>query len=327
MRKRPRVEAVDLQPHSVPDATDRGHGNTARGGPASHKTALPPESRTEEQKEELTIVARDKFRSRWAPVFPDFTDWARLDCYEKAGKRVDQAPYEELDKLMVRLCKIGTPSVQTAFTYAVTKWLASPYASGRRIETPEHLLNIPGFDPAPFQKFWFAEEMARCSKGVEDMSIILRRKALSDFLSAYHEVIAQVRHNAAHGRVQLAHGYRAAAEARRILYEIIYPDLESRDRARSFFNSSQTRGNPYYQIQKRYGSIGILAMIPTRMGENEFRASDSLFHVFLELLNIFRPELRDATRLDVFGRVIDIISGGGSPDVDLMQELTSLTSS
>ena len=67
-------------------------------------------------------------------------------------------------------------------------------------------------------------------------------------------------------------------------------------------------------------------MIPTRMDENEFRASDSLFHVFLELLSIFRPELHDATRLDVFGRVIDIISGGGSPDADLMQELSSLTS-
>ena len=82
------------------------------------------------------------------------------------------------------------------------------------------------------------------------MSIILRRKALPDFLSAYHEVIAQVRHNAAHGKVHLARGYRAAAEARRILYEIIYPDLESRDRARSFFNNSQTRNNPCYQIQK-----------------------------------------------------------------------------
>ena len=271
-------------------------------------------------------MARNNFRSRWAPFFPDFTDCARLDCYEKAGKRVDQAPYEELDKLSARLCKIGTPSVQTGFPYAVTKWLASPYASGRCIETPEHLLNTSGFDPAPFQKFWFAEKMARCAIGVEEMSIILRRKALSDLLSAYHEVIAQVRHNAAHGRVQLAHGYRAAAEARRISYEIPYPDLESRTRARSFFNSSQTRGNTYYQIRKGYGSIGILAMIPTRMGENEFRASDSLFHVFLELLNIFRPELHDATRLDVFGRVIDIISCGGSPDADLMQDVSSLTS-
>ena len=166
-------------------------------------------------------MARDNFRSRWAPGFPGFTDWACLECYEKAGERVDQAPYEELDKLMARFCKIGTPSAQTGFTHAVTKWLASSNASGRRIETPEHLLNIPGFDPAPFQKFWFAEAMAQCSKGVEDMSIILRRKALSDFLSAYHEVIAQVRHNAAHGRVQVAHGYRAAAEARRILNEII----------------------------------------------------------------------------------------------------------
>ena len=325
MRKRPRVEAVNLQLPSVSDAMDRGQGNAACGRPTHYEGTVPSDSKTQEQKDEHNIAARDNFRSRWTAVFPDFTDWARLDCYEKAGKRLDQGPYEELDKLMARLCRIGTPSVQTAFVYAVTKWLASPYASGRRIETPKHLLNIPGFDAAPFQKFWLAEEMARSSKGIEDMSIILRRKALADFLCAYNEVIVHVRHNAAQGKLQLGHGHRAAAEARRILYEIIYPDLESRARARSFFNSSQTRGNPYYKLQKRYGSIGILAMIPTKMGEAEFRASDSLFNIFLELLNIFRPQLRDPTRLDVFGRVIEIISGGQSPDVDLMQELSSLT--
>ena len=326
MRKRPRVEAVNLQLPSVPDAMDRGQGNADWGRPAHYDKTIPSDSKTQEQKDEHNIVARDNFRSRWALVFPECTDWARLDCYATAGNRLDQAPYEELDKLMARICRIGTPSVQTAFAYAVTKWLASPYASGRRIETPKHLLNIPDFDAALFLKFWLAEEMARSSKGVEDMSIILRRKALADFLSAYSEVIVHVRHKAAQGKVQLRHGHRAAAEARNILYQIIYPDLESRARARSFFNSSQTHANPYYKLQKRYASIGMLAMIPTRMGEAEFRASDSLFNIFLELLKIFRPELHDPTRLNLFGRVIEIISGGGLPDADLMQELSSLTS-
>ena len=326
MRKRPRVEDMDLQLPSVSDGMGHGQGNNVSGHPNQSKQAAPSNIKTEQQRSESVLVARDNFRSRWAPVFPAFTDWARLDCYATAGNKLDQAPYEELDKLMTRVCRIGTASVQMAFSYAVTKWLASPYASGRRIEPPKHLLNIPGFDAAPFQRFFLAEEMARSSRGVEDMSIILRRKALADFLCAYHEVIAHVRHNAAQGKVQLAHGHRAAAEARKILYEIIYPDLESRVSARSFFNSSQTRGNPHYKLQKRFGSIGILAMIPTKMGEAEFRASDSLFHIFLELLDIFRPELHDPARLDVYGRVIDTISGGGTPDADLMQELSSLTS-
>ncbi|KAK0514747.1 hypothetical protein JMJ35_003364 [Cladonia borealis] len=326
MRKRPRVEDMDLQLPSVSDGMGHGQGNNVLGNSTQSKQAAPSDIKTEDQRFESLLAARDNFRSRWAPVFPAFTDWARLDCYATAGKKLDQAPYEELDKLMTRVCKIGTPSVQTAFAYAVTKWLASPYASGRRIEPPKHLLNIAGFDAAPFQKFFLAEEMARSSRGVEDMSIILRRKALADFLCAYHEVIAHVRHNAAQGKVQLAHGHRAAAEARRILYEIIYPDLESRVSARSFFNSSQNRGSPHYKLQKRFGSIGILAMIPTKMGEAEFRASDSLFHIFLELLDIFRPELHDPARLEVYGRVIDAISGGETPDSDLMQELSSLTS-
>ena len=326
MRKRPRLGAESLQLPSVPISKGHGQGNAVLGNPIHSKEVVPNDFKTKDETFENLRVARDSFISRWAPVFPAFTDWARLDRYETAGKKLDQAPYEELDKLMTRLCKIGTPSVQTAFAYGVTKWLASPYASGRRIETPRHLLNIPGFDAAPFQKFWLAEEMARSSKGVEDMSIILRRKALADFLCAYHEVVAHVRHNAAQGKLQLGHGERAAAEARKILYEIIYPDLESRSRARSFFNSSQTRGGPYYKLQKRYGSVGILAMIPTKMGEAEFRASDSLFNIFLELLHIFRPELHDPARLKVYGRVIDTISGGETPDADLMQELSSLTS-
>ena len=123
------------------------------------------------------------FRFRWAPVFPASTDWARLDRYETAGKKLDQAPYGELDQLMTRLYRIGTPSVQTAFAYGMTKWLASPYASGRRI------------DAIPFQKFWLVEETVRLSKGVEDMSIFSRRRALADFLCAYYEVVAHVRHN------------------------------------------------------------------------------------------------------------------------------------
>ena len=109
--------------------------------------------------------------------------------------------------------------MQTAFAYGVTKWLSSLYASSRRIETSRHLLNMPGFDAGPFRKAWLAEEMARSSKGVEDISVILRRKSLADFLCAYYEVVAYVRHNAAQGKLELGQGKLAAVEARKILKE------------------------------------------------------------------------------------------------------------
>ncbi len=325
-QKRPRNGSVEsLWTTSVP-GTDNGSCDPIIAGPSNcSQLAKSHDVGTKCTIQSLT-VARDRFRSRWAPVFPTFTDWARLDRHEKAGKRLDQGPYEELDNLMVRVCKIGTLSVQTAFASSVATWLASPYAAGRRVKTPNHLQRIPGFDAAPFQKFWLAEEMARCSKGVEDMSIILRRKAMADFLCAYHEVVDHVRQRAAQGKIQLGQGKRAAAEARRILYEIIYPDLQSRSRARSFFNSSQTRGSPYFKLQKNYGSIGILAMIPTKIGEAEFRASDSLFNVFLELLDLLCPELHDTTRLNVYGKILELICCGEAPEPQLMRELSLLTS-
>ena len=267
-------------------------------------------------------VARDLFISRWAPVFPRFTDWARLIQHETAGKRLDQKPYEELDKLMTRVCQIGTSSVQKGFASSVVTWLASPYAARHRVQTPKHLLDIPGFDAAPFQKFCLAEEMGTCSQGVEDMSIILRRKAMADFLCAYHEVVAHVRQRAARRSIRVAYGEGAAAEARKILYEIIYPDLQSRSRAWSFFNSSQTRGSPYYKLEKSFGSIGILAMIPTKTGEAEFRASNSLFKVFLELLDLLCPELHDTARLNACGKILELICRGETPEPQLMHELS-----
>lgn len=100
---------------------------------------------------------------------------------------------------------MGTLSVQTAFASSVATWLASSYAAGRRIQTPNHLLRTHGFDAAPVQMFWLAEEMARCSKGVEDMAMMIRRKAMADFLCAYHEVVDHVRQRAAQDEIQLGH--------------------------------------------------------------------------------------------------------------------------
>ena len=68
-------------------------------------------------------------------------------------------------------------------------------------------------------------------------------------------------------------------------------------------------------------------MIPTEIGEAKFRASNSLFNICLELLNILQPEQRDLARLKVYGRVIDTISGGETLDAELIQELSLLTSS
>ena len=278
-----------------------------------------------QQHAEDVDVLKAQFRSRWADKLPTFDAWQKMDRFAQIGARPDQEPYVELEVVMQRVLLIGTLKVQASFARSVTAWITSPYITKCAPEPPAYLVNIPGFEAEPFQRFWKAMEVSRCAKGVEDIAILLRRKSLVDLISAYNEVIKHVRLCAAGGKLRLRSGETAGAKAREIVYSILYPEAETRKKMRSSFNYDQQCASAYVKLEKRFGNLGILAMIPTKLNEMDFRSTDARFAAFMELLDIFRPELR-GPRVKFYAGIIETIAGGGVPNASALQELSVWTS-
>ena len=268
---------------------------------------------------------RSQFRSRWAEKLPTFDAWQKMDRFSIIGARPNQEPYVEVEVIMQRVLSIGTLKVQANFARSVTAWMASPHITKCAPEPPAHLESIPGFEAEPFQRFWKAMEVSRCAKGVEDMAILLRRKSLVDLISAYNEVVKHVRLCAGSGKLKLRSGETAGAKAREIVYSILYPEAETRKKMRSSFNYDQQCASAYVKLEKHFGNIGILAMIPTKLNEMDLRSTDARFAAFMELLDIVRPELR-GPRVKFYAGIIETIAGGGLPDASTLQELAVWTS-
>lgn len=266
---------------------------------------------------------RTQFRSRWALKFPTFNGWARLDRFASIGTGAHQEPYAELDTIMNRIQWIGTSTVQAGFARSVSTWVSSLQFAGHDSYAPTHLQHIPGLEAEPFQRFWKALEISKRARGFEDMATLLRRKSLVDLISAYNEVIAHVRRCAAVGKPSLPPGVRAGAKAREILFSILFPESESRARMRSSFNYDQQCANPYMKLCKNFGNVGILAMIPSRINETDYRSTDARFAAFLEILNLVRPDLR-GPRLEFCGNVIETVAGGGVLDGSTLHKLNIL---
>ena len=298
--------------------------------PGLPRTSLSSQScanllpKTQQHPEDVDDL-KNQFRSRWAEKLPTFDAWQKMDRFARIGARPDQEPYVEVEVIMQRVLSIGTLKVQANFARSVTAWMASPHITKCAPEPPAHLESIPGFEAEPFQRFWKAMEVSRCAKGVEDMAILLRRKSLVDLISAYNEVVKHVRLCAGSGKLKLRSGETAGAKAREIVYSILYPEAETRKKMRSSFNYDQQCASAYVKLEKRFGNIGILAMIPTKLNEMDLRSTDARFAAFMELLDIVRPELR-GPRVRFYAGIIETIAGGGVPDASTLQELTVWTS-
>ena len=265
----------------------------------------------------------------WATEFPTFTEWHLLNEFKIIGTRQGQKPFEELGIILQRIQRIGTPKVQSAFARSVRAWISSPHFTHQAIEAPSHLELITDFeDVIPFQKFWKASEIAKSAKGFEDMAVLIHRKSLIDLMTAYHEVIAYVRAASARGEISLRPGQRAGARAKDVLYNIMYPNAQEQNRheMRRYFNYQQQCATPYVRLQKQYHSVGILAMIPTKLNEMEFRSTDACFLSFQAVIELMKPELR-GSRLHFCGEVIESIAEGKTPKIEALQELALWTDS
>ena len=288
------------------------------------QSSVNPVPKTQQPTEDVDVL-KTRFRSRWADKLPTFDAWQKMDRFARIGARPDQEPYVELEVIMQRVLSIGTLKVQASFAQTVTAWIASPHLTKCAPEPPDHLGSIPGFEAGPFQRFWKAMEVSRCAKGVEDIATILGRKSLVDLMSAYNEVTKHVRLCAGSGKLKLRSGETAGAKAREIVYSILYPEAETRKKMRSFFSYDQQCANAYVKLEKRFGNIGILAMIPTKLNEMDFRSTDARFAALMELLDMVRPELR-GTRVKFYAGIIETIAGGGVPNASTLQELSVWTS-
>ena len=296
--------------------------NSAAGSTNISKDRTQSEKQIRDASETSPLLA-------WATEFPTFTEWHLLNDFKIIGTRQGQNPFEELGLILQRIQRIGTPKVQSAFARSVRAWISSPHFTHQAIATPSHLESITDFeDVIPFQKFWKASEIAKNAKGFEDMAVLIHRKSLIDLMTAYHEVIAYVRAASARGEIILRPGQRAGARAKDILYNIMYPNAEEQKRheMRRYFNYQQQCATPYVRLQKQYHSVGILAMIPIKLNEMEFRSTDACFLSFQAVIEIMKPELR-GSRLHFCGEIIESIAEGRTLEIEALQELALWTDS
>ena len=196
-------------------------------------------------------------------------------------------------------------------------------------EATKYLQSITDFDEAiASQRFWKAAEIAKIAKGFEHMAVLSHIMSLMELMIACNEVIAYVRAASARGEISLRPGQRAGARAKDIFYNIMYPNLQEQklSERRGYFNYKQQCATPYLRLQIQYRNVGILAMIPIKINDMEFRSTDACFLSFQAVLEIMKPELR-GSRLHFCGEIIESIADGKTPGAEALQELTLWTDS
>jgi len=80
-----------------------------------------------------------------------------------------------------------------------------------------------------------------------------------------------------------------------------------------------------HRLNKHYGNDGILAMFPANMRENETLRALPVFTIFLEVLDLVRPDLL-GTRLRFFSSLIDELFHHRTITPSIMDDLASWTS-
>lgn len=251
-------------------------------------------------------VARQTLAQRWGDEITALTNWEGLDSYVFIGDREDQEPYAILGELVSRVQSFGTPKARKAFAQGVCAWLRSGQMSQQQMEAPDHLKDVGGYNPGPFQRFWKAMKIAQGAHQIESMAILLRRKANVDLILAYREAIQEIRSTAAKCKGRLKQGEKAAAKARLILYQVVYPDIEERDKARQLFNYQQVMAAPYIGMIEHYGNQGILAMMPAKIPELDLRGKSRLTPL-IQLLDLVHPEFHEDD-LQLYSNIIDTVA-------------------
>lgn len=230
---------------------------------------------------------------KWKGKIKNIDEWNGMAKFVYIGDKPEQEPFTELDAIMARVFDVGSVHVQAAFARNVRAWVSSqtrPVSTCE--ELPEHLEKheIGGIDASLFRRLWNADRVVRAAKGVEDIAVIIRRKALLELATVYEEVIERIRAAKKLGESGLRHGQVAPAKARKILYTTLYPGVKDQKRMKGLFEYNMKCASSYLFLHKHYGHDGILAMIPARINEKETGIS-TRFPATREFLDFLRPGL------------------------------------
>lgn len=271
-------------------------------------------------KPEEVAAAQEDFLARWTTRgIKVLGAWPRLDELAKIGEYRRQRPFEALDTIVHRVLQFGSSALLEAFRKAVQNWTSRREKSGE-FQIPDHLRVIEGLDAAPFQRFWRAMATANTAEHTELIAVLLRRRALADLSAAFEEVVVHIRAAIKDGRIKLKSGQKAAAKAREIVYEVVYPNEEDRGRMRAKFQYTYRCAYPYRCLCQHFGNDGILAMIPTRINETLW-AQPSDIAPMIALLDLIHPHFHDGHLLSNLSAVIKQIAGNRYIDQKTLDDL------
>lgn len=232
--------------------------------------------------------------------------------------------FAEVDAIMARVFDVGSVHVQAAFATNVRAWVTlqtRPVSACE--ELPEHLEKnkIGGINTSIFRRLRSADGVVRTAKGVEDIVIVVRRKALLELATVY-EVIGRIKAAKKLGKSGLLHGQEVPAKARKILYTTLYHGMYDQGRMKGLFEYNVKSASSYVFLQKHYGHDGILAMILVRSNEEKIGVS-TRFPAKLEFLDFLFH--------DIFPRfcsgVIDTLFGGRPLSEETLKRLAWKVSS
>lgn len=134
--------------------------------------------------------------------------------------------------------------------------------------------------------------------------------------------MAYISNNFIEGCVSLKGGETTRSKAKKTLFKVIYPEETDRKRLKKMFDGHLRSVAAYHRLYKHYGNDGILAMFPTSMRENTMLRALPVFTIFLEVLDLVRPDLHGA-RSRFFSPLIEELFHRRTISQSMMNDLAS----
>ena len=264
--------------------------------------------------------AKKALLQKWLHKMPWLSSWKGLENHACIGDSSNQKPYGAVDDILERIQEIGTLEVQKAFVQCVHSWVAAKLTEFSDLQHPDHLNNVDGYDAKPFQTIWRTLCIPDVTKGSGDMGALLNRKAVIDRMEAYHDILLEVQKKIKEGKLSMAPQEPSSSKARQIIFETLYDNTSEREKKLRLFNYTRKEsGKLFRELVQHYGSKGILAMIPATLAETRLRGGDRIAMI-IDILDLMRPDLRNQ-RLELYSKVLDMISDGNDPDGETLAEL------
>jgi len=143
-------------------------------------------------------------------------------------------------------------------------------------------------------------------------------------LLVYEELVAYIQNNPIEGCVSSKQSKSTHSKAKKTLCNTIWRNVTNRKKLKSMFDYHVKCATPYYRFYRHYGNV-VLAMIPTKIREGDMHCSPAVLTIFLEVLDIVRPDLH-GPRLRFFSSLIGELALERVPSERVLEKLGRWTS-